>query len=377
MFELLTHYQLQVYWWVILSLLGGLLVFMMFVQGGQTLLGRLAGGDELKKSMLINSLGRKWELGFTTLVLFGGAAFAAFPLFYAVSFGGAYAVWMTILFSFIIQAVAYEYRKKPDNFLGARTYETFLLINGIGATFLIGAAVATFFSGSAFIVDEYHLSQWKTPFYGLEALLNPFNWLLGLSILFLSRALGALYFINNLDDGALQSAARASLKKDALIFLAVFVPFLVWLLVRDGFAYDAQTKMVSMVSFHYLYNLVMMPYVAVPILGGVVLVLYGFYLGLFTRSIKGIWSAGAGTVLTVMGTLLLVGLGDTAYYPSTYDLQSSLTIENSSGSHYTLAAMGYASLMVPFVLAYIYYVWKSMDAQKITADEIQNDSHSY
>jgi len=377
MFELLTHYQLQVYWWVVLSLLGGLLVFMMFVQGGQTLLGRLAGGDELKKSMLINSLGRKWELGFTTLVLFGGAAFAAFPLFYAVSFGGAYAVWMTILFSFIIQAVAYEYRKKPDNFLGARTYETFLLINGIGATFLIGAAVATFFSGSAFMVDEYNLSQWKTPFYGLEALLNPFNWLLGLSILFLSRALGALYFINNLDDAPLQSAARNSLKKDALIFLAVFVPFLVWLLVRDGFAYDETTKVVSMVSFHYLWNLLLMPYIAVPILAGVGLVLYGFYLGAFTKSTKGIWSAGAGTVLTVMGALLLVGLGDTAYYPSTYDLQSSLTIENSSGSHYTLAAMGYASLMVPFVLAYIYYVWKSMDAQKITADEIQNDSHTY
>lgn len=376
MFELMTHYQLQVYWWVILSLLGGLLVFMMFVQGGQTLLGRLAGNDELKKSMLINSLGRKWELGFTTLVLFGGAAFAAFPLFYAASFGGAYAVWMAILFSYIIQAVAYEYRKKPDNFLGARTYECFMKINGALGTFLIGAAVATFFSGSEFVVNEYNLSQWKNPLYGLEALANPFNWLLGLSLLFLARSLGALYFINNLDDAALQEAARGSLKKDAVLFLAVFVPFFLWLLVRDGFAYDAQTKEVSMVSYHYLGNLVV-PYVAVPILAGVGLVLYGFYQGAFTKSIKGIWSAGAGTVLTVMGAFLLVGLGDTAYYPSTYDLQSSLTIENSSGSHYTLTAMSYASLMVPFVLAYIYFVWKAMDAKKITADEIKNDSHSY
>lgn len=377
MFELMTHYGLQVYWWVILSLLGGLLVFMMFVQGGQTLLGRLAGKDELKKSMLINSLGRKWELGFTTLVLFGGAAFAAFPLFYAVSFGGAYAVWMTILFSFIIQSVAYEYRKKPDNFLGAKTYETFLLINGTLGTFLIGAAVATFFSGSAFVVDEYHLSQWKSPTYGLEALANPFNWLLGLSLLFLARSLGALYFINNLDDAELQAASRGSLKKDAVIFLALFVAFLVWLLVRDGFAYDPLTKEVSMVSYHYLINLVTMPYVTLPVLAGVGLVLYGFYLGIFTGSIKGIWSAGAGTVLTIMGAFLLVGLGNTAYYPSTYDLQSSLTIENSSGSHYTLTAMAYASLLVPFVLAYIYYVWKSMDAQKITAEEIRDDSHAY
>ena len=376
MFELMTHFQLQVYWWVILSLLGGLLVFMMFVQGGQTLLGRLAAGDELKKSMLINSLGRKWELGFTTLVLFGGAAFAAFPLFYAVSFGGAYAVWMAILFSYIIQAVAYEYRKKPDNFLGAKTYEVFMMLNGFLSTFLIGAAVATFFNGSHFFVDEYNLSQWKHPLYGLEALANPYNWLLGFSLLFLARSLGALYFMNNLDDAELQNASRSSLKKDAVLFLAVFVPFLLWTLVRDGFAYDAAGA-VSVESMKYLMNLAAMPHVALIVLAGVVLVLYGFYLGIFTQSIKGIWSAGAGTVLAVMGVFLLVGLNGTAYYPSVHDLQSSLTIQNSSGSHYTLTAMSYASLMVPFVLGYIYLVWKSMDKTKITADEISNDSHSY
>ncbi len=376
MFELMTHFQLQVYWWVILSLLGGLLVFMMFVQGGQTLLGRLSRGDELKKSVLVNSLGRKWELGFTTLVLFGGAAFAAFPLFYAVSFGGAYGVWMAILFSYIIQAVAYEYRKKPNNFLGAKTYEVFLLINGVLGTFLIGAAVATFFSGGNFYVDSYHLSAWRHPLYGLEALGNPYNWLLGLSLLFLSRSLGALYFINNIDDSTLQSASRASLKQDAVLFLALFVPFLLWTLVRDGFAYDA-AGLVRMESFKYLGNLLAMPHVALVILVGVGLVLYGFYQGIFTRSTRGIWSAGAGTVLAVMGVFLTVGLNGTAYYPSNYDLQSSLSIQNSSGSHYTLTAMSYASLLVPFVLGYIYLVWKSMDAVKITADEVSNDHHSY
>ena len=367
--------NLQIYWWFIVSLLGGLLVFMMFVQGGQSLIFSL-GKDELKKDMLINSIGRKWELTFTTLVMFGGACFAAFPLFYATSFGGAYWVWLAILFCFIVQAVSYEYRKKPDNFLGARTYEIFLFINGSLGVILIGMAVSTFFSGSDFVLNEHNFVEWKTPFRGLEALSNPYLYLLGIAMFFLSRIGGCLYLMNNIADGEFIQNARKQLLVNTVLFLPFFLGFLAWILTKDGFAYDAN-GVVSLVPYKYAINLIEMPIVGALLLVGVLLVLVGIFQGAFTKSIRGIFAYGVGVTLAVTALFLITGLNGTAFYPSFSDLSSSLTIKNASSSHYTLGVMAYVSLLVPVVLAYIFIVWRAIDSKKITQDEIKNDHHAY
>ena len=367
--------NLQIYWWFIVSLLGGLLVFMMFVQGGQSLIFSL-GKDELKKDMLINSIGRKWELTFTTLVMFGGACFAAFPLFYATSFGGAYWVWLAILFCFIIQAVSYEYRKKPDNFLGARTYEIFLFINGSLGVILIGMAVSTFFSGSDFVLNEHNFVEWKTPFRGLEALSNPYLYLLGIAMFFLSRIGGCLYLMNNIADGEFIQNARKQLLINTVLFLPFFLGFLAWILTKDGFAYDAN-GVVSLVPYKYAINLIEMPIAGILLLVGVLLVLVGIFQGAFTKSIRGIFAYGVGVTLAVTALFLITGLNGTAFYPSFSDLSSSLTIKNASSSHYTLGVMAYVSLLVPVVLAYIFIVWRAIDSKKITQDEIKNDHHAY
>lgn len=370
-FELLT---LQQYWWFILALLGALFVFMMFVQGGQTLLNTLAK-NEAEKNVIVASLGRKWELGFTTLVMFGGALFAAFPLLYAVSFGGAYYVWMAILFCFILQAVSYEYRKKPNNFLGQKTYETFLFINGSIGIILIGIALATFYTGANFIKNDMNLSAWTNHTYGLEAVLNPFNVAFGMTIFFLARVQASLYFINNIGENNIVQRARKQLKKDALLFLGFFLLVAVMLLFISGVAYDESGFKV--VEHKFFWNLIETPVLLVGLLAGVLLILYALYITLFKDSSKGVWFSGVGTVLTVLVLLSLLGFNQTAIYPSLSDLGSSLTIENSSGSHYTLTAMSYVSLMVPLVLGYIYLVWKSMDKEKITNEEIESDHHHY
>lgn len=393
MFENLSLLLLQQYWWFIISLLGALLVFLMFVQGGQTMIYQL-GKTETERKMIVNSLGRKWELTFSTLVLFGGAFFASFPLFYSTSFGGAYWVWMIILFAFIIQAVSYEYRTKLDNFLGKRTYENFLFANGITAPVFIGTAVATFFTGSPFSVDFSRLleltsssmpiiSQWETPYYGLEAvwtldnLAFITNLSLGLTVFFLARLTASMYFINNIDDDNIYKRSLKYLKQDTLIFLIFFLTFVFRLLTIDGFTVNEITNLVSMDSFKYFNNFIEMPIVLIIFLVGVVLVLAGIFITLFKNSKKGIWITGPGIILTVLGLFFVAGYNNTSFYPSTFDLQSSLTIMNSSSSHYTLAAMSYVSLMIPIVVAYIWYVWKKMDNNQITKEEVENDSHMY
>ena len=370
--ELIT---LQQYWWIIISLLGGLFVFIMFVQGGQTLIDKLSE-NETEKTMLINSIGRKWELGFTTLVLFGGALFAAFPLFYSTSFGGAYWVWLAILFCFIIQAVSYEYRTKPNNFLGQKTYEYFLKINGNIGTFLLGVAISTFFSGSEFIIDSNNFVNWQNPLRGLEALLNPYNYLLGFSLVFLAKISGALYFINNIDYEKIREKAVNSIKINMLLFLFFFLGFMFWILTKDGFA--LKNGIVFIEKYRYLFNFIEMPIILGMFLIGVIMVIVAVFMTIIFKKTCCIKTGGVGIVLTVMALLLNVGFNNTSYYPSTSDLQSSLTIMNSSGSHYTLMTMSYVSLMVPFVLAYIAFAWYSMDRVKITKDEIESkDSHNY
>lgn len=371
--DLLT---LQQFWWAIVSLLGGLFVFLMFVQGGQTLLFKLSE-NETEKTMLVNSIGRKWELGFTSLVLFGGALFAAFPLFYASSFGGAYWVWLAILFCFIIQAVSYEYRTKPNNFLGQRTFEMFMVINGTLGTFLLGVAISTFFSGSEFLLDDNNFVHWQNPLRGLEALLNPYNYLLGFALLFLAKISGALYFINNIDYEPIRKRAVSSIKVNMIFFLVFFLGFLAWLFTKDGFAVDSN-GVIYIQHYKYLANFLEMPIVFGMFLLGVMMVIIAVFVTIHFEKTCCIKTGGAGIVLTVTATLLNVGLNDTAYYPSLSNLQSSLTIMNSSGSHYTLTTMSYAALMVPFVIAYIAYAWYSMDRVKITKEEIEApDAHNY
>jgi cytochrome d ubiquinol oxidase subunit II len=354
------------------------------VQGGQTLIYRL-GKEDSERTILVNSLGRKWEFTFTTLVTFGGAMFASFPLFYSTSFGGAYWVWMAILFCFVIQAVSYEYRSKPANVFGSRTFETFLFINGALGTILLGAAVSTFFTGSAFSVNfaniaketDNVISRWENPFRGLEAALNLTNLCLGLTVFFLARVLGLLYFINNVQHDAIIARCRKSLVWNSTIFVLVFLIFVALLLTRNGFAVEPQSGTVFMEEFKYLHNLLEMPVIAVLFLAGTLLVLYGIIRTILTGFSGGIWYSGTGTVLVVFSIFALAGLNNTAYYPSTFDLQSSLTIRNSSSSRYTLTVMSYVSLLVPFVLAYIFFAWRAINRKKITAEEIQSESHVY
>ena len=380
----MSYTALQGYWWIIVSILASILVFLMFVQGGQTLLKQIAKTDK-ERSLLINSIGRKWDLTFTTLVTFGGAFFASFPLFYSTSFGGAYWVWMLILFSFIIQAVSYEYRTKANNFLGTKTYDVFLLVNGILATILIGAAVGTFFTGSGFSVDKLNLvhgsdpviSRWQTATHGLEAALNITNLALGLAVFFLARVLALLYFINNIDHDEIVKKSAKQLKMCSVAFLVFFLLFVGLVLTKDGFAVNPDTGVVFMEPYKYLHNLLQMPLVLILFLVGVVGVLYGIFLGAFKVSGKGIWFAGFGTVITVFSLLMLAGFNNTAFYPSTYDLQSSLTIHNASSSHYTLTAMGWVSLLVPVVIIYIWYTWRAMNQKKVSEEDLKDDSMAY
>lgn len=376
MITAITYLGYQQYWWALVSLLGALLVFLMFVQGGQTLFYSI-GKTELQKTMLVNALGRKWEFTFTTLVTFGGAFFASFPLFYSTSFGGAYWVWILILFSFVIQAVAYEYRTKPSNFLGQKTYEVFLFINGLLGTILVGTAVGTFFNGAEFSLNDYNQVTWQTGARGLEAALNLHNVALGLAVFFLARVLASQYFLNNIDDDEIVAGSKKQLLINTVLFLVFFLGFLVRLLIMKGYAYESATMIVSIEKFKYLHNLLAMPLVLIVFLLGVVAVLFGIGKDLFAKPGKGIWFSGIGTVLTVFALFLVAGYNNTCFYPSAYDLQSSLNIQNSSSSEFTLHAMSIVSLFIPFVLVYIWYAWKSINNKKIDAEEMQSDAHLY
>ena len=378
---MITYSFLQHYWWFLVSLLGALLVFLMFVQGANSLVFNL-GKTEHERRMVVNSTGRKWETTFTTLVTFGGAFFASFPLFYSTSFGGAYWLWMIILFSFVVQAVSYEFQNKLGNILGVKTFQWCLVINGILGPVLVGGAVATFFNGSNFLVDKINItngmapviSRWANYSHGLDALLDIWNVVLGLAVFFLARILGLLYIINNVADDTLRARSRKHLIYNTCAFLLLFLPFLIRTLLKDGFAYDPATGVISMESMKYLYNLLDMWYLAIVLLVGVVLLLFGIVKTVLSNTyIKGIWPAGIGVVLVVLVLLLIAGWNNTAYYPSNADLQSSLTIMNSSSSEFTLRTMAIVSLFIPFVLGYIVYVWHAMDSKKITKEEIKHE----
>ena len=380
----MTYEFLQSYWWFLVSLLGALLVFLLFVQGANTLIFCIGKTPE-ERRLIINSTGRKWEFTFTTLVTFGGAFFASFPLFYSTSFGGAYWLWMIILFSFVVQAVSYEFQNKLGNFLGVRTFQICLIINGILGPVLLGGAVATFFDGSNFLVDKINItdglqpviSRWANASHGLDALLDPWNVILGVAVFMLARILGILYIKNNVDDKAIMERCTKQLPLNALLFLLLFLAFFVRLLLKDGFAYDAASGIIVMESMKYLHNLMAMPVLAVVLLLGVILVLFGiFKASLSVEYRKGIWFTGIGTVLTVLVLFLIAGWNNTAYYPSNADLQCSLTISNSCSSEFTLRTMAIVSVLVPFVLAYIVYAWHSIDKKRITAEEIA-DGEAY
>lgn len=366
---IMTYEFLQQYWWFIVSLLGALLVFLLFVQGANSMVYSLGRTEEGQRKVL-DSTGRKWEITFTTLVTFGGAFFASFPLFYSTSFGGAYWLWMIILFSFVLQAVSYEFQLKKGNLLGTRTYRWFLILNGIVGPLLLGGAVATFFDGSNFLVEKASLtdvgspviSRWANASAGLDALLDVWNLVFGLAVMFLARMLGTLYIINNVDDEDIRSRGSVRLIGCTLPFLVLFLVFFVRLLLKDGYAVDAATGVVSLEPMKYLHNYLAMPLLVVLTLAGVVLLLYGVVRTIVSKTyIRGIWPAGVGVVLVVLSLLLVAGYADTAYYPSNADLQCSLTIANSCSSEFTLRTMFYVSLLVPFVFAYIAYVWRVMD----------------
>ena len=379
----MTYTLLQNYWWCLIALLGGLLVFLMFVQGANLHLGnrRL---DDLQKRVLLNSTGRKWELTFTTLVTFGGAFFASFPLFYSTSFGGAYWVWVLLLVTFVFQAVSYEFQNKKGNLLGVKGFRIALMANGFLAPFLVGTAVGTFFTGSDFKIDKLAIadpsapviSVWGNGWHGLEALAQPHAVLLGLTLVLLTFILGALYIINNVEDVEIQDEMRRHIKLAAIPFLVCFLVWAVVLLLRNGYAVSPDGT-VSMEKCKYLHNLIGMPIVLVMLLAGVVLVLLSIWKGAFTRSRKGIWAGGIGTVLVVMSVFFIAGFHGTSYYPSCTDLQSSLTLTNSSSSYFTLKVMSCVSLLIPFVLAYIVYAWRQMDRGGISKEEIAAEENKY
>jgi cytochrome d ubiquinol oxidase subunit II len=382
---MITYSFLQHYWWFLISLLGGLLAFLLFIQGGQTMLFSLAKTED-ERRLLVNVLGRKWEFTFTTLVTFGGAFFASFPLFYSTSFGGAYWVWMAILFCFIIQAVSYEFHSKPGNIYGAKTYQSFLYINGLLATFLIGVAIATFFTGSDFAVNKGNItnqlapviSQWQNPWNGLEALLSLRNLSLGLAVFFLSRSQALLFFINRLNSPEMEKRSRKNLLFNALPFVVFFLTFVIWTLLSEGFAVDPTTGIVSLEKYKYFTNLIEMPIILGVFLLGVVLVLFGIGASLVSEKFKsGIWFSGLGTVLTVCSLFLIAGYNNTAFYPAYPSLQSSLTIYNASSSLYTLKAMSIVSLFIPVVLGYIFYTWNAMEKKRTDIEDVNNDHHSY
>ena len=381
----MTYEFLQHYWCFVVALLGALLVFLLFVQGANSCI-RSLGWTEEGKRLVLNSTGRKWEFTFTTLVTFGGAFFASYPLFYSTSFGGAYWLWMIILFTFVLQAVSYEFQNKLGNFLGPKTFQFFLILNGLLGPLLLGGAVATFFEGSNFIIAKDNLidagsftpiiSRWANASHGLDALLNPWVLVFGLAVMFLARILGILYVMNNVDDEDIRSRGSVRLLGNTIPFLILFVAYLVHLLLKDGFAYD-EAGVIFMEPYKYLNNFIDMWYLLILLLIGVVLVLFGIGKTIVSKDYNGgIWPAGIGTVLTVLALLLCSAWNHTAYYPSTADLQSSLTMANSCSSEFTLRTMFYVSLLVPFVLAYIVYAWRAIDKKKITQEEIKND-HAY
>lgn len=376
----MTYEFLQAYWWFLISLLGALLVFLMFVQGANTLIFCLGKTTE-ERRLIINSTGRKWEFTFTTLVTFGGAFFASFPLFYSTSFGGAYWLWMIILFSFVIQAVSYEFQNKIGNFLGPKTFQVCLVINGIVGPLLLGGAVATFFDGSNFVIDKGNLtndlqpvlSRWANASHGLDALLDPWNLVLGIAVFMLARILGILYIKNNIEHEAILERCTKQLPWNALIFLAFFVAFLIHVLTKDGF-WDHGGMGIAEEELTYLNNLIEMPGLALILLTGIVLVLLGIFKA--SKSVayrNGIWQTGIGTILTVLVLFLITGWNQTAYYPSLIDINSSLTIANSSSSEFTLRTMTYVSFLIPFVLAYIIYAWRAIDKKGITLEEIEKE----
>ncbi len=383
---MITYSFLQQYWWFLVSLLGALLVFLMFVQGANSLIFSLGHTAE-ERRMVINSTGRKWELTFTTLVTFGGAFFASFPLFYSTSFGGAYWLWMIILFSFVLQAVSYEFQNKLGNFLGPKTFQWCLIINGVVGPLLLGGAVATFFNGSNFIIEKNNLvdvegvtpiiSSWANASHGLDALLDPWNLIFGLAVFFLARILGILYVMNNVNSENIRSRGSVRLIGVTVPFLLLFVAFLVRTLLKDGYAYNPETGVIFLEPMKYLHNLLDMWYLVVIILVGVVLLLYAIVKTVVSKTyIGGIWFAGVGVVLVVLALLLCAGWNNTAYYPSNIDLQSSLTIENSCSSEFTLRTMALVSILIPFVLAYIAYAWWSLDKKKIDEKDV-NEGHAY
>ena len=381
----MSYEFLQHYWCFIVSLLGAILVFLLFVQGANSVARSLGYTDEGQR-LVYNSTGRKWEFTFTTLVTFGGAFFASFPLFYSTSFGGAYWLWMIILFTFVLQAVSYEFQNKLGNFLGPKAFQFFLTLNGLLGPLLLGGAVATFFEGSNFIVEKSNLvdagaitpviSHWANASHGLDALLNPWVLIFGLAVMFLARVLGILYIMNNVADEDIRSRGSVRLIGAAVPFLILFVAYLAHWLLKDGFAYD-DAGVIFMEPYKYLHNFIDMWYLTIVLLVGVVLVLYGIGKTIVSKDyIGGIWPAGIGTILTVLPLLLMSAWNHTAYYPSTADLQSSLTLANSCSSEFTLRTMFYVSLLVPFVLAYIVYAWRAIDSKKLTKEEI-NDGHAY
>ena len=380
----MTYDFLQHYWWFIISLLGGLLVFLLFVQGANSMIFQL-GKTEEERRMLVNSTGRKWEFTFTTLVTFGGAFFASFPLFYSTSFGSAYWVWLLILFTFIIQAVSYEFQNKAGNLFGVRTFQIGLIINGILGPLLLGGAVATFFTGSNFIVEKGNItdfmqpviSHWANGSRGLDVLLNPWVVIFGISVVFLARILGTLYINNNVDDDIIHGRVRKQLLVNTVLFLLFFLPFLIVTLVGEGYAVN-EAGVIVKEPMKYLNNLLAMWPLAIILLVGVVLLLFGIVKTVLKPEyVRGIWPAGIGVVFVVLVLFLIAGWNNTAYYPSTADQQSSLTLQNSSSSEFTLKAMFYVSFLVPFVLAYIVYAWRAIDKKAIDRKEIAEDDHAY
>ena len=382
-----TYSFLQHYWWFLISLIAGIFAFLLFVQGGQSMLFSLSKTENEKK-LLVNALGRKWHYTFTTLVVFGGAFFASFPLFYSTSFGGAYWVWMIILFSFTLQAVSYQFQSQVGNFLGAKVYRSFLVINGVVGTFLVGVVLATFFTGSEFTVGKGNItglgslgliiSQWQNPWHGLEALLNVRNLSLGFAVLFLARTMACLFFINRLDHPVLQRRTHKYLTYNAIPFLFSFLIFVIWTLVSDGFAVNPETKVVYMENMKYLNNFLEMPVLLAIFLVGVVAVLYGMIAtALNSKFRKGVWISGIGTILTVTMLIFISGINNTAFYPSVTDLQSSLTIQNSSASMFSLKAMSVVSLFIPVVIGYIFYAWNAIENKHMSLEEIKAEKNAY